>query len=387
MSILIVIAGCVIIAIVLWDAFEAIILPRRVMRRLRLTRLFYLYTWIPLSAIARRMRSIKRREKYLGIFGPLSLIMLLLLWAAGLVYGFAMIHWALETKVGATGEEAAAYVSFGTYLYMSGTTFSTLGFGDVVPLGTMGRFLAVMEAGMGFGFLAIVIGYLPVLYQAFSRREVNISLLDARAGSPSSAGELLRRHAECGSVRELTELLRDWERWSAELMESHLSYPVLGYFRSQHDNQSWLSALTTILDTCAFVMSEVKEGPAWQASLTFAIARHAVVDLSQIFNMPPTPPAVDRLSHADLLRLRRMLTPYNVQLRHREEANPRLAELRRMYEPYVNSLSRGLLMQLPPWVVAAKKTDNWQTSAYERSVNRAVTSATQIETREDEHAF
>jgi hypothetical protein len=387
MSILIVIAGCVIIAIVLWDAFEAIILPRRVMRRLRLTRLFYLYTWIPLSAIARRMRSIKRREKYLGVFGPLSLIMLLSLWAVGLVFGFAMIHWALATKVGATGEEAATYVSFGTYLYMSGTTFSTLGFGDVVPLGTMGRFLAVMEAGMGFGFLAIVIGYLPVLYQAFSRREVNISLLDARAGSPSSAGELLRRHAECGSERELTELLRDWERWSAELMESHLSYPVLSYFRSQHDNQSWLSALTTILDTCAFVMSEVKEGPAWQASLTFAIARHAVVDLSQIFNMPPTPPDADRLSHADLLRLRRMLSSYNVQLRHTEEANPRLTEWRSMYEPYVNSLSQGLLMQLPPWIVAAKKTDNWQTSAYERSVTGAATSTTPIETREDEHAF
>ncbi|HEV7842353.1 MAG TPA: potassium channel family protein, partial [Pyrinomonadaceae bacterium] len=234
MSILFTSAGCLIILIVLWDAFEAIILPRRVMRRVRLTRLFYLYTWIPLSALARRMRSIKRREKYLGFFGPLSLIMLLSLWAFGLVVGFAMIHKGLQIKVGTPGDAPGAIVSFGTYLYMSGVTFFTLGFGDLVPLGSSGRFLAVMEAGMGFGFLAIVIGYLPVLYQAFSRREVNISLLDARAGSPSSAGELLRRHAECGGMEELTELLREWERWSAELMESHLSYPVLSYFRSQH---------------------------------------------------------------------------------------------------------------------------------------------------------
>ncbi|HEY0323819.1 MAG TPA: potassium channel family protein [Pyrinomonadaceae bacterium] len=385
MNILAVIAGCVIIAIVLWDAFEAIILPRRVTRKIRLTRLFYLYTWIVLSAIARRMRSLKRREKYLSFFGPLSLIMLLLLWAVGLMFGFALIHWALGTKMGAPGESPAAAISFATYFYMSGTTFSTLGFGDVVPVGTLGRFLAVMEAGMGFGFLAIVIGYLPVLYQAFSRREVNISLLDARAGSPSSAGELLRRHAECGSERELTELLRDWERWSAELMESHLSYPVLSYFRSQHDNQSWLSALTTILDTCAFVMSEVKEGSVWQARLTFAIARHAVVDLSQVFGIPPTSPEVDRLKHEDLVRIRRMLASYDIKLHHTEEANPRLKELRHMYEPYVNSLSRGLLMQLPPWIVAAKKTDNWQTSAYERSVAGAT--STPLEPREDEHTI
>lgn len=389
MSILIVIAGSVVIAIILWDAFEAIILPRRVMRRVRLTRLFYLYTWMVLSALARRMRSVKRREKYLGVFGPLSLIMLLSLWAVGLIFSFAMINWALETQLAVPAGAHAPPTSFGTYLYMSGVTFFTLGFGDVVPLGRLGRILAVMEAGMGFGFLAIVIGYLPVLYQAFSRREVNISLLDARAGSPSSAGELLRRHAECGGMRELTELLRDWERWSAELMESHLSYPVLTYFRSQHDNQSWLSALTTILDTCAFVLSEIKGGPAWQARLTFAIARHAVVDLSQIFNIPPEAPRHERLPHEDLLHLRRVLSAYNVQLRHGEESNPRLTELRRMYEPYVNSLSRALLMQLPPWTAAAKKTDNWQTSAYEHNVAgaAAVTALTIQEAREDEHAF
>jgi hypothetical protein len=379
---LVVIVGYVIILVVLWDAFEAIILPRRVIRRVRLTRLYYLYSWMVLSTIARRMHSPKRREKYLSYFGPLSLIMLLSMWAVALIFSFAMIHWARGTIV-----PGGVPASFVTYFYMSGETFFTLGFGDIVPLESVGRLLAVMEAGLGFGFLAMVIGYLPVLYQAFSRREVNISLLDARAGSPSSAGELLRRHAECGNMKELTELLRDWERWSAELMESHLSYPVLSYFRSQHDNQSWLGALTTILDTCAFVMSEVRDGPVWQARLTFAIARHAVVDLSQIFNVPPAAPDFERLSHEELLSMRRSLGSYNVQLRHEgDETNPRLTEFRRMYEPYVNSLSRALLMQLPPWTVAAKKTDNWQTSAYERSLSRT-TAAAINEPREDEHAF
>src|SRR5919205_908402 len=273
------ILGVLLILAILWDAFETIILPRRVTRRLRLTNLFYRSIWWPWAGLTRRLTSGKRREKYLGLFGPLSLILLLGFWATGVIFGYA----------------------------------------DITPMEPLGRAFAVVEAGTGFAMLAIVIGYLPVLYQAFSRREVNISLLDARAGSPSSAGELLRRHAECGGMRELTELLRDWERWSAELMESHLSYPVLSYFRSQHDNQSWLSALTTILDTCAFVISEVEDGPVWQARLTFAIARHAVVDLSQIFNIRPAPPDFERLSRQDLLALRRMLASYDVPLRHTDE--------------------------------------------------------------------
>ena len=105
---------------------------------------------------------------------------------------------------------------------------------------------------MGFGFLALIIGYVPIIYQAFSRRESNISLLDARAGSPSSATEMLRRHYRTQRLEELLQFLRKWEQWCATLLESHLSYPVLTYYRSQHERQSWLAALTTVLDTCAF---------------------------------------------------------------------------------------------------------------------------------------
>src|SRR5207248_7814739 len=122
---------------------------------------------------------------------------------------------------------ATADDSFATYLYFSGTTFFTLGYGDVVPTGTWGRLLSVVEAGIGFGFLAVVISYLPVLYQAFSRREIAISLLDARAGSPPSAGEFLRRLAAAGGAAGAGPLLAEWERWAAELRESHLSFPML----------------------------------------------------------------------------------------------------------------------------------------------------------------
>ena len=127
-------------------------------------------------------------------------------------------------------------------------TFFTLGFGDLTPQGPTGRALAVAEAGIGFAFLAVVISYLPVFYQAFSKREVTISLLDARAGSPPTAGSLLLRLAPGRNFEALDRFLQEWERFAAEVLESHLSFPLLSYYRSQHDNQSWLAAMTTILD-------------------------------------------------------------------------------------------------------------------------------------------
>jgi hypothetical protein len=310
------------------------------------------------------MRNVKRREKYLGIFGPLSLLMLLTMWALGLILGYAILLWSVNARLNVP----PADTNFGTYLYISGTTFFTLGLGDVVPLLPMGRLFVVIEAATGFGLLAIVIGYLPVLYQAFSRREVNISLLDARAGSPSSAAEMLRRHSESKHLHDLDMVLHEWEHWAAELMESHLSYPVLCYFRSQHDNQSWLAALTTVLDTCALVMVGVDGAPAWQAKLTFAMARHAVVDIAQIFETAPTAPdaCLTRLFPGDLERIRVILEQNSAHLQDGDEAEKKLAELRLMYEPYVCALSEMLLMPLPPWIVREDAIDNWKTSAWGR---------------------
>src|SRR5262249_27767642 len=187
------------------------------------------------------------------------------------------LHWSLGTGL---SFPSGAGDSFTTYLYFSGTTFFTLGYGDVVPTGAGGRALGVAEAGIGFAFLAVVISYLPVLYQAFSRREITISLLDARAGSPPTAAELLRRMAGARGLAGAGSLLAEWERWAAELLESHLSFPVLSYYRSQHENQSWVGALTVILDTSALLIAGVDGPDGYQARLTFAMARHAAVDLT-----------------------------------------------------------------------------------------------------------
>ena len=364
MTIFSAVIGAVLILVVLWDAFEAIILPRRVMRRIRLARIFYRASWGIWAGFARRMSQARRRDTYLSFFGPLSLLMLLTIWAAAIILGFTLIQWGLGSNV--SGQNVGR--GFVWDAYFSGSTFFTLGLGDLTPQDAPSRIATVLEAGIGFGFLAMVIGYLPVIYQAFSRREIEIALMDARAGSPSAAVELLLRQSRSGDFAlTVAQFLAQWERWSSELMESHLAYPLLAFYRSQHDNQSWLGALTTVLDTCAILLAGTEGPVAWQAQLTFAIARHAVVDLSQVFGAAPLAPADDRLPQEDFLRAAELLTSTGIRLNADPSREIKITGLRRMYEPYVSSMSIRLMMPLPPWLPSAKKKENWLTSAWEHA--------------------
>ncbi|MDX6385438.1 MAG: hypothetical protein QOK48_3011 [Blastocatellia bacterium] len=355
--------GLALIVVVLWDVFETIVLPRRVTRKFRLTRFYYRSVWVPWFAIAQRLKQSKKRETFLSVFGPLSLLGLLVLWGVTLVFGFALLHWSFGSHI----HVVEGQPGFFSDLYYSGTTFFTLGLGDIAPTGGAARAMTVIEASVGFGLLALVIGYFPVLYQAFSRREVNISMLDARAGTPPTAAQLLRRHREGQSLESLDQFLRDWEMWAGDLMESHLSYPVLCFFRSQHDNQSWLAALNTVLDTCSLVMVGIDGIPKWQAQLTFKMARHAVVDIAQVFNTSPVKHDGARMARDDLSTLRRILSEVGVDLRNEEGDETTLQELRAMYEPYTHVLSKYLMMPLPGWLPKERASDNWQTSAWENS--------------------
>jgi hypothetical protein len=349
------IAGIVVIVTVLWEGFETMILPRRVTRRSRFTSYFYWPLWRAWKAIGSALARRNLQDLWLSFFGPLSILLMLSVWAVGLIVGFGLLHWAVGSAVGRDGGGAGLY----TDLYLSGNAFFTLGLGDVVPATHLGRFLTVLESGLGFGFLALLISYLPSLNQSFARREVSISLLDARAGSPPCASEMLRRHTHEEGRQALRELLQEWERWSAEILESHQSYPVLAYFRSQHDNQSWLGALTAILDTCALVSAGLPGPCRRQAELTFAIARHAVVDLCLVFRRRPIDGA-DRLPPASREELRAVLAAAGVKLEEGEEVDRALAEMRAMYEPYVKALAAHFRIDLPPWVITVRHPDNWQ---------------------------
>jgi hypothetical protein len=380
MAVFIGVLGVFLLLTVLWDCFETMILPRRVTRRIRLTRTFYRITGTPWMLIARRLKSGKRREDFLSVFGPMSVLMLFGVWALGLIFGFAMLQWATGLMIGGP----ARLQAFRTELYMSGTSFFTLGLGDVTPHTSLARVITVAEAGTGFGFLAVVISYLPVLYGAFSRREVNISLLDARAGSPPTAAELLRRHTSQQNLEALGEYLRAWETWAAELMESHISYPVLCYFRSQHNNQSWVLALATILDTCALLIAHTEGVLQWQAGLTFAISRHALVDLAQVLGIPPQSKYVDRFNEATLAELRGILGAAGAPLCRARAGEETLKRQREMYEPFLFGFSERLLMPLPSWGAASATVDNWKTSAWGR-VTTATSQAPASRMLDDDH--
>ncbi len=352
--------GVVMIAVILWEVFETIILPRRVTRRFRFSRFLFRVGWVLWKAAVAELVPRRNRETWLSFYGPLSLIFLLSVWAGGLIFGFALLHSAAGLTV-----RGAVRAGFLTDVYFSGTTFFTLGLGDIVPGPGSGRFLSMAESGMGFGFLALVISYLPALNQSFARREVSISLLDARAGSPPSASEMLKRHSGEEGMVALREMLKEWERWSAELLEGHLSYPVLAYFRSQHDNQSWLGALTAVLDACALITAGLEGcGCEGQAGRTFAMARHAVVDLCLVFRRTPEDMQPDRLPPEKLSELRTALAVAGLTPGDWEAAVRKLEGLRRMYEPYVKALAGHFHISIPPWVPDGSMPDNWQVSAW-----------------------
>jgi hypothetical protein len=250
---------------------------------------------------------------------------------------------------------------------VSGSTLFTLGLGDVIPARHAVRFLIVVEAGTGLGFIALVIGYLPVLYSAFSAREMEVALLDARAGSPPTAGELLLRHHFDGGDQALNKLLAEWERWSATMLETHISYPILCYYRSQHDNQSWLAALTAVLDTCALLITSV-EGPAQrQAQLTFAVGRHVLVDIGHVFHREKAEQKLreggfTRLNDDEFSRLCDLLRQAGISLCGDINVRARLDGLRKLYEPHACSMAHYLRLELPQWtppLVNAAKPDIW----------------------------
>ena len=364
MRTLAIILGVLIVLTVLLDAFETIVLPRKVQRSFRLTSWFYRHTWIPWVQLSRWIKVNSWRESFLGYFGPFSLILLLIFWALGLIFAFALLQFGLGEHVRLGNEP----ITFGILVYHSGETFFTLGYGDITPVTPLARILAVMEGGMGFAFLGVVVGYLPVIYSSFSTRELEISLLDSRAGSPPSAGELLSRLGCCPDPIVLDNIFRDWERWSADLLASHISYPVLCFFRSQHSNQSWLGALTTMLDVTSVVLAGVDGIQKEQAKLTFAMARHAAVDLAQVVNAEYDPHVPDRLPPEQLEKLRQTLIAAGLRPKQDDEADKKLLKMRSLYEPYCEALARRLLLTLPPWLHDEKRKDNWQGGPWDRAI-------------------
>ena len=349
------IIATVVLLIVLQDAFEVMLLPRRIRRRLRLMRLYFNATWAMWSRASSRISRPAQREHTLALYGPLAMLLLFALWAAALITCFGTLMWTLEPPPGHSGGSP-----WSEQVYMSGVTFFTLGYGDVVPHSGAAQFTSVLEAGTGIGFIAVVIGYLPVLYQLFTRREAHVIQLDGRAGSPPNATTILCRHAEGGGLSQLNELLREWEVWGSELLESHLSYPMLAYYRSQHDNQSWLGALACVMDACALVLVGVQTIPPLQARMTFTMARQVLVEMAQSFQISPSRyNGGNRLAADRFNDMQAAFAEAGLEWDGGDEAEATLAALRATYEPLLDGLASHLLIAVPGWLPMEGASDHW----------------------------
>jgi len=325
------IAGVLLIWLIVSEFFVTFLLPRRVRRDPRIARGFTRLLWRPWRAVARRL-SPSSADTLLGFFGPLALLVNLIVWSLALLIGYGLLEYAV-----------AGNPFWPRFLISSGVFLSAEG----VSGSTAVHIIELAEAATGLGVLFIVIGYMPSVYSSFSRRETAVSQLATRGGSPPAAATLLHRAAGRDRWRDLERDLRAWEEWAAELMETHLSYPLLMWYRSQHVNQNWLAALTAMVDVAAFVKATVASDDTEAADLTFRIGRHALADLALQLHLEPV--SVDRLSDADFEDLFAVVERSTVANVDRETARRKLDRLRREYEPNAQALSEFLVLDLPPW--------------------------------------
>ena len=359
-----VIAGILLVVIVCWEAFETIVLPRTVSRKLRMTTVYFDTIWrVGFKVLKVLDRKPAARESLLAVVGPLALIALIALWSLGIIIGFASIQWGLMTPM------SNLESGFWTNLYVSAATFFTLGYGDIVAISGLGRGVSMIEAGIGFGTLALVISYVPVLYQAYSARERVSLLLDSRAGSPPAGVELLICYGN--DLSGLKEIFAEFERWGASLLETYLSYPILATYRSQHEMLSWIASLTCVCDACTLVQTAYQaDGPEMeslkrQARHTYAMLRHLAVDLSYILRVDPVAPPIDRMDETMWPEVVSELQKSGAPVCGRTDACANFGDLRDGYEPFAYGLSQSLYLTMPPMYRPKHEMASWEKSAWD----------------------
>jgi voltage-gated potassium channel Kch len=282
-----VVAGMTVLGLVLWDVFQSVVVPRPTPGRFRLARYVILPIWRAWRWLGLRTRSGLSRDSFLGLYAPGAAVLLLVLWLSFLTVGYGLVLFGLR------GEIIPSPSSLVEAIYFAGTSLLTLGYGEIVAGGTASRFVVLFAAATGLGVVALVITFLFSLFANYQRREVLVVTLSARAKSPPSAVTLLETYAHLGMVDQLPRLFREWEGWTAEVLDSHVAYPLLGYFRSSHDNISWISALGAVLDAAALVVTTIRGVPRGQAEITKRVGAHLVEDIANILGLSGAGRSVD----------------------------------------------------------------------------------------------
>jgi Ion channel len=336
--------GVVILAVDFYDVFQSVVLPRPSIGKLRVS------TWIvrPLWAIWRwlgnRDSRIDRRENWLGTFGPVGLMALLGFWSLSSILGYALIIDSLRDQIQPPPQD------FWTSLYFSAGTLLPLSYGEILPIGGVARIVIIAESATGIALIALVISLLFSLYASFQRREELVVTLDALAGAPPAGLQILETVSSHRMPDELRATFDDWRRWSAAVLESHLAYPILVFFRSSHDNEAWLNSFGAVMDAATLVLSTVVSEDATEghARLMFKVGNHLVEDLAWYFRFKNAEvPIVERQEFEEA---RDLLIKAGYQCRGADVAWTEFAALRSKYASPLNQLAARLSIMPAKWI-------------------------------------
>jgi ion channel len=333
--------GAAIVVVMLLDVFQSVIVPRPTGYRFRVSGRISRIAWPIWRWIAQRIDDSERREDFLGTFAPLALIVFLVVWVGGLILGYGLLLHSFSDSL-------RPQVGFRGTLYFAGTSLLTIGYGDIVPVSAPARFVAVIAGASGFGVVAVVTAFLFQIFGAFQRREVFVVTFGTRAGAPPSGVTLLETHARLGMMDHLADVFEEGLHWSAETLEGHLSYPILAYFRSTHDYESWIGTVGALLDASTLLLTTVTDGPFGQAKLVNGMARHLTHDLADYFRMK-TGDAVG-IDRMEFDTARRRLAEAGLEVRDADDAWAEFARLRSTYATALNAMAR--FWEVPPaeWV-------------------------------------
>ena len=335
-------AGLVVVLATFYDLFHSVVLPRPAVNRFILVRLLFAAFWAMWRWVGRRIERPALRESWLASFGPSAVIAIFFTWALAFLFGYALILDGVRNQV------HPALDSFGQSLYFSASTIVPLSYGDFVPEGAGARLVVLFESATGVGIAALVITLLFSLYASFQAREELVVQLDAIAGAPPSGVQLLETVFERGLREELVKTFDDWRGWSAAVLESHLAYPVLLYFRSSHDNEAWLNSFGAVMDAACLVMSTVDEDEEGPARLMFTVGNHLVEDLAWYFRYASSKdPLVDRDEYNQAVA---RLKKAGYKCKPPEEAWPMFSHLRGKYASQLIQMANRLAIVPAEWI-------------------------------------
>jgi nitrate reductase NapE component len=328
--------GLLLVGVTLYDLFQSVVLPRPAVGRIRISPRITAMAWRAWRAVGTRFSPGSRREGLLAVFAPIAVIMMLAIWVAALVTGYGFVVYALRDQVSPPVRDLPSA------FYISGLSLFTLGFSDVVPVGPAERVLALVEAATGLGVVALVISLLFSLFNAFQRRESLVVTLDASAGAPPTGVNLLENCARYHMPDELTRTFNDWRHWTAEVLESHLAYPILVYFRSSHDNEAWVNSFGAVMDAALLTFTTLEHGGSGPARMMFKVGQHLVEDVSWYFSFPhPDGPGIERQEFDAACD---ELAAAGYELRDRDDAWAQFSELRSQYAGPLNGLAHHLVI-------------------------------------------